>query len=351
MKDSPVSDSDAEQKRFSFDMQPAKHRAAAAVEAVPEAAHTLSGDESVESNNVIDGVDDVSDEIEMTRGTQHNDHGTPPGGVLSAERRRRGFSVADIASQLFLTEAQITALEADDYDQFPAAIFVTGYIRNYARLLDLPADPLVELFNAQNRQSVPKLDRVNRTASTVSKSNMPPLDPRFIGGAVAVIVLILLLWWGMSSDEEATVVIDDTAMVDSDSAIVPPLPAKDPFVTPIEPIAPEVTTPAPKTITPATVGKEAADDVEAESVLETATEIEPEFSAESWVEITDANGRRVMFGLGKPGQTRALSGSAPFNILLGNSPAVTMTYNGEPFDQSRLARGKVARFTLGKGAE
>ncbi len=374
MKDSSVGNNEIEQKKFSFDMRPTEHRTTTEVETVPEVAHTPSGDESVEPTSVIDSVDDVSDEVMITTGGQNADRGSLPGDVLSAERKRRGFSVADIASQLFLTEAQINALEADDYDKFPAAIFVTGYIRNYARLLDLPADPLVELFNAQNRPSAPNLDRISRSASTVSKSNLQSLDPRIIGGVVVAIALILLLWWGMSADEEGTVVVDDTPMVDSRSSIEPSLPAIDTVVTPIESSDPEVKAPASNAITPTEVAKEPPSVVETEKTAETQSGIETEteseagtefiadsavteslpdtieltFSAESWVEITDANGRRVMFDLGKPGQTRVLSGTAPFKILFGNSPAVTMIYNGEPFDQSSLARGKVARFVFGK---
>ncbi len=71
------------------------------------------------------------------------------------------------------------------------------------------------------------------------------------------------------------------------------------------------------------------------------------FSADSWVEISDGSGRRLMFGLGKAGQTRVLDGSAPFSILLGYAPGVEIEYNGKPYDQRRHIRNNVARFKLG----
>lgn len=354
MKDPSISDHEAEQKKFSFDMLPTKqHR-----ETADDSELRPSGDQYIGPDVVADGADDV-----LSATCQEHEQRDLPGVVLCAERKRRGFTIKEIASQLFLTETQITALEKDNYDCFPAPIFVTGYIRNYARLLDLPPDPLVELFNAQGPQVEPKLNRVSRTGSSI-KDNIVPFDLR-VTGAVVVVVLLILLLWQMSADEEL-VVQDEVVGSEGDSAA--PFFASDSQVEAVE----VVSTPL-VTLSVAEVKETVAQDEEVVAAVDTGTEIEtppasefmaeravtgalPDsleltFTAESWIEITDANGRRVMFGLGKPGQRRVLSGIAPFNILLGNSAAVTMTYNGESFDQRRFARGKVAKFTLGEPAE
>ena len=66
------------------------------------------------------------------------------GSVLSAARQRQGLSVADVARQLKLGVRQIEALEADDYKNLPRITFVRGFIRNYAKLLQIDAVPLLK---------------------------------------------------------------------------------------------------------------------------------------------------------------------------------------------------------------
>jgi cytoskeleton protein RodZ len=64
------------------------------------------------------------------------------------------------------------------------------------------------------------------------------------------------------------------------------------------------------------------------------------------VEIADRE-RRILFGLQREGMRRQLTGQPPFQVLLGNAPAVDVYLNGEPFVvAARNINGKVARFTI-----
>jgi len=341
VRDSSENSNELEQKKFSFDSQSSSHRQSEARESVAEMVPAADrGDETA---------------AECTLETRR----CLPGAVLSTERQRRGLSVADIANQLFLTEKQIVALEADDYGSFPAPIFVTGYIRNYARQLGLPSDPLVELFNAQSATSVPDIERVSRTSKRMANRNASSLSPRLLIVA-AVVILVPLVWWGMSLTTNESIAVDEMPAADGFSS-VPPVMVVEEIVTPLQTAPARKVVEAVSDTAPVNVVKEKepvvdapplaafiADRAQAESFPD---KMVLTFSAESWVEITDANDRRVMFDLGKAGQTRALSGTAPFKVLFGYSPAVEMTFNGEVFDQRSLARGNVAKFTLGNNSE
>ncbi|MCF6323373.1 MAG: DUF4115 domain-containing protein [Gammaproteobacteria bacterium] len=358
MKDSPENSSELEQKKFSFDSRSVEHDN----NTVRDADVTMVATAVEVSDSGIDAPVEAATEVSVAESQR-----CLPGGVLAAERQRRGFAISDIANQLFLTEKQISALEADDYDHFPAPIFVTGYIRNYARLLDLPPDPLIELFNSQGTQPAPALDHV------VSKKGS--FDFRVMMGLVAGLVVIVLLWWGMSSGPDE-LVVDEISTIDDVMVTTTPVvtePVVTEIVSSVKPVVKiEEILAVKKIVEPVetvVVVKEAS--IPVIEAGETGVEIslEPEFiadraaaqsfpdsmaltfSAESWVEITDANERRVMFDLGKPGQTRVLSGTAPFKVLFGYSSAIEVTFNGEVFDQSRFVRGKVARFTLGNNSE
>ena len=69
-----------------------------------------------------------------------------------------------------------------------------------------------------------------------------------------------------------------------------------------------------------------------------ATRLALQFSALSWVEVSDASGRRLLQGLYAAGSTRTLSGAAPLRVILGNAPAVALRVNDQPVRLGGLVR-------------
>ena len=123
--------------------------------------------------------------------------------------------------------------------------------------------------------------------------------------------------------------------------------------------------PAPRETDPAPAETAQVDVPEAAEVGEDAPAIEPAgvepqaeidagairvsvaFSGDCWTEITDANGRRLFFDLGRDGRTIDISGEAPLSVLFGNADNVSMRVNGLDYairDTDR--RGQTARLTL-----
>ena len=66
-----------------------------------------------------------------------------PGSVLRDARQNRGWSEEDVAAQLNLLASQVIALENNDYSRFNAELFVKGFLRRYADLLGIKAEPLL----------------------------------------------------------------------------------------------------------------------------------------------------------------------------------------------------------------
>ena len=71
--------------------------------------------------------------------------------VLPGERCRKarealGWTPAEAAKRMHLSQSYLVALEADDYERLPEATFVKGYLKNYAKLLGLPADEIANTF-------------------------------------------------------------------------------------------------------------------------------------------------------------------------------------------------------------
>lgn len=76
-------------------------------------------------------------------------------------------------------------------------------------------------------------------------------------------------------------------------------------------------------------------------------EVTLEFSARSWLEVYDDRDRELVYTLYFGSEPITLQGWAPFEIFLGNSPAVTVRFNGEEVDKSAFTRGNnTARFLV-----
>ena len=66
------------------------------------------------------------------------------GARLRWERERAGLTVTDVAARLRLHLNQVRAIEQESLDALPEAAYVRGFIRSYARLLNIDPAPLLE---------------------------------------------------------------------------------------------------------------------------------------------------------------------------------------------------------------
>ena len=66
----------------------------------------------------------------------------PIGPILRAARLKRGQSIEGIAAQTRIPKRYLIALEEDRLDDFPAAVYLRGFLNGYCDHLDLPFAPL-----------------------------------------------------------------------------------------------------------------------------------------------------------------------------------------------------------------
>lgn len=75
-------------------------------------------------------------------------------------------------------------------------------------------------------------------------------------------------------------------------------------------------------------------------------QLQLQFSAQCWVAVIDANGKRLAYSMQNSGQALTLTGIAPLKVTLGDPAAVTASLAGKPIDLSGYKQGQVARLTL-----
>ena len=73
-----------------------------------------------------------------------NGESARPGARLKAAREAAGMSLDQVAQQLKLSQRQVKALEDENFAELPGRTFSRGFFRNYARLVNLDADDLLQ---------------------------------------------------------------------------------------------------------------------------------------------------------------------------------------------------------------
>jgi len=72
------------------------------------------------------------------------------------------------------------------------------------------------------------------------------------------------------------------------------------------------------------------------------------FEENSWADVRDKNGKKLLYKTIDEGRVVTVKGVAPFKIFLGNANGVKLSYNGKQVNFDKYKRGLIARFTVGK---
>jgi cytoskeleton protein RodZ len=260
-----------------------------------------------------------------------NGQSSAPGGAGAAllmERRRQGLSLGDISRQLKLSVRQVEALERDDYSGFTGPVFVHGFIRNYAKLLNLDPDPLIRAADQILNPPAPASEPVPVAASplVVRRPKIGMLLAVSAGAAIAVVVAVAVLVGGRSGsksapEEPAIAAVEQAARPEEHAPAAKPAAAQPPA-------------------RPAAAGNAVAAEPGGRATLRMV------FDQESWVEIKDRNGNTIFGQLSPAGSRRSVSGEPPFEVVVGNAAGVRLTYKDETVDLSPHTQVDVARLTL-----
>ncbi|MDF1678294.1 MAG: helix-turn-helix domain-containing protein [Legionellaceae bacterium] len=145
-----------------------------------------------------------------------------PGARLASIREKSGHSIEYVASKLHLRVRVIELLEADAYDEMPESVFIKGYLRAYANLLEVDSVPLLELFHQVYHEDDVSSERT--LWQSRKQPNRTEHWARWGAGFFALAVLVAVLgWWLKSKDVEtlfsAHVKAADTATLSSEADI------------------------------------------------------------------------------------------------------------------------------------
>ena len=325
-----------------------------------------------------------------------------PGETLRKARESKNLAQADVAQHLNLTLRALTQVEAGAFDKLPGHTFARGYIRAYAKLLELDQDRLVAEFDAftgtdsagSNVHALGRIEEPTHLAQSLL---------RFVSvGLLLGLLAVSFFWWQEQStrkDSDAAVsrALEHVEVESADGTTeIHPLDEPEDqavadgqaqIVEPASEIAPELaaqtatTAPAADTATsasqPASVAEPAAAvvapvaEVPAAPVSAALPSVTPvveapvsapapvqaaagqalvniQFTANCWTQLTDANGKVLFSALKRAGESLELAGKPPLELRLGFARGAQVSYNGQAVDVTPYTSGETARMKLGQ---
>lgn len=310
-------------------------------------------------------------------GASSNAAGAPtatigPGPALRAARTKMNVEVREVADALNLPAHMIESIETNDFAAMPSLVFARGYVRAYAKLVELDPDAVVQIFS---RASAPVVEPGTSGTGTTSTATLRVSDEATVAerlGALrtalenrvrekplaalgilagSMLLLMLLIWLLFGGSDapatEAQPVAPSSESVPS--AVLPNAGTQPPaqrggFTEPV-PISAERNNPGGVQASAPAPALAAADQVR---LGDGDDRLRFTFVADCWVEVKDADGRVLYGDLGQSGKQLELIGQGPFSILLGYAPGAQLAFNGENVVLAPHTRNDVARLVLGQ---
>lgn len=277
-------------------------------------------------------------------------HGAGIGATLKRAREQRNLSEIDLARNLRLEPRIIRQLEEERFDELPAPAFVRGYLRSVGKELGLDSGRLLEIFDAQSTREAPQLaDFESRPPVEITS------DSRIVRyttvAVLAGLLVLIVMWWRSHADSFSML----KYLHESNPSAIEPIPPTPPLSYKFE----QVTHPDDPSFRASDVETAPAADAESASapdgavasdehnVNNGAADIVINSSADAWIEILDAGGARLYYNLVRPGNEVRITGKRPYSLVIGNAPAVRLSFAGKAVDLAPLARDGVVKTTLG----
>lgn len=307
----------------------------------------------------------------MSREEQQEIQVTGPGQILKSARLTASLSIQDIAKKIHLKSVMIEDIEADKYDSNISLTFIKGYIKLYAKQVSVPESEIMAAFESINiqKKEPAKLQSFSRRVAHQANDDKLMLVTYFI---LAVVFALVVVWWLQQGESDNTddvtvlpettysTVIEEASVNRSSESLAFEEPSVSQPSTAInekssitddsdlQALSSEsekvVLNNIPDQLADVAVQQVQSDSTESQ-VAETV-ELVFTFSEDCWMNLSDATGENIAYGVKAAGRVMPVSGLPPFVVTLGAPQVVQIQYAGEAVDMSVFKAGNTAKFTL-----
>ena len=315
-----------------------------------------------------------------------------PGDRLQAQRIAMGLTLEELAKKMRLSVAILKSIEENDFSQISAPIFVKGYLRSYARIVNADENDIITRYITDYTDEDPPISSTSNTAPEINADDSRVKWVTYL--VIFALISLLVVWWWNRYQQPAETLSLDTTVDDisvtqerspatpsetgSDTPIVPPLsttgtdeeseltrqpsvlgtteiPVTEPTQSLVSAEPSATSEPEPAAQPPATMEPESLSQAEPitgsqpSPLAQADADLVVRVSADSWLDIKDSEGNQLVYDLAQTGETLSFSGQPPFRVFLGNARGISITYRGEEIDVSRRIRDdNTARLRVGQ---
>lgn len=230
------------------------------------------------------------------------------GEYLKAAREKKGRSLSEMAERTRISLSFLQALENDEYSAIPGDVFVSGFLRSYARELGLSQKDVMARFRqamGEEKAGQPVETPMPPVLKKVMEKERP-LKLVYAGAAVFALLVAVYLLTGREHGEQTLPAPEAPAV-------------KQAVEAPVE--APERAEPAPARETVPEEDVSAAKEEAGVRLKLTAT-------ADTWFHLR-ADGVRTKDAILRPGESVVVEADREIFLDLGNAGGVEIEYNGK----------------------
>jgi len=333
-----------------------------------------------------------------------------PGKMLAEARKKHALSQQEVADKLNFRVSLVSDIEAENFDQSLPETYNRGYLKNYAKLVDISKEDVLTSYDMLNLGKAQSAEMLSFSKGTVkeAENNLLMWISYLI---VAVLIGLTVMWWLQDENRTLTLTTSPKPVVTTNTENVAELnQATAPQIIESSNLNKELDAESieergnstggdmaeavlvsasdsandQSIINPVNndtneVAQQLVNDVDENSIKENnieesnvqeditnITEFTPDeaiendentietpsvavtftFSGDCWVNIYDATGERIAWGIKKLGYVMNINGQAPFNVTLGKPELVAVNFDGQAIDMSQFRAGQIAKFSL-----
>ena len=283
------------------------------------------------------------------------------GDKLRQARESMGLSISDVSSLLHISDEYVHALENNQFDVMPAPIYVKGYIRNYAKLLQIEGEELIQGYT-QLMQDSGNIVRTSEELVSLSPELPKSLELRWIGFGALILVLVIVFVSFSTENKDYGSVFDEFSSSVEKQAVLPSETinteniGRDQMSAQKKSVGAENDKQPPSGFSTEENSGDTADadtindaiqpnenpllvqDKTIEQPVKGTDTLFMFFNGECWVSVKDAHDFEIYAALKKSGDSLELSGLAPFRVLLGDAAVVNLNFNGKTINLDRYTR-------------
>jgi cytoskeleton protein RodZ len=307
-----------------------------------------------------------------------NDESTPEfdphtaGGIIRSSREAQGIDLGSLAAMLKIPLRRMEALEGGRHDELQGPTFERALAQAACRVLKIDPKPVLALLPQHERNTLERVTEGINTPFRDGQASRAFELPGLMRPVVVIVVLLVLAAIALFAVPESWITRVTRPFMGVSAASAP---AETPVASAVAPFEASPTSAAASSLaaapvaasvpvggapaapvalatvpaTPAAVSATAAqgiDEVLAHVAAAPNIPLQVIASADSWVEVADAQGHSLLSRTVVAGESVGLDGALPMRVKIGNAKGTRLKLRGDNVDLTPWTHDNVARLEL-----